>query len=100
MFVDTLLVFDHLQHNIKVVSHVRTDGDIDASYRQASWKIEELTLRGIQFPAPMVTELARRTAGADATGAVPLRVSPAFQQVVIHPTGVILFRHRRSGGGG
>ena len=66
----------------------------------ARWKIEELTLRGIQFPAPMVTELARRTAGADATGAVPLRVSPAFQQVVIHPTGVILFRHRRSGGGG
>ncbi|GAG22627.1 unnamed protein product, partial [marine sediment metagenome] len=33
MFTDTLLVFDHLQHNIKVVSHLRLDGDIDAAYR-------------------------------------------------------------------
>ena len=31
MFTDTLLVFDHLQHSIKVVSHVRLDGDIDAA---------------------------------------------------------------------
>lgn len=42
LFTDTLLVFDHLQHRIKVVSHFRLDGDIEASYRQASWKIEEL----------------------------------------------------------
>ena len=45
MFTDTLLVFDHLQHNIKVVSHARLDGDIDASYRQAIFKIEELVTR-------------------------------------------------------
>jgi anthranilate synthase component I len=45
MFTDTLLVFDHLQHKIKVVSHARLDGDIDASYRQATWKIEELVGR-------------------------------------------------------
>ena len=45
MFTDTLLVFDHVQHNIKVVSHVRVDGDIDASYRQAAWKIEDLVSR-------------------------------------------------------
>ena len=45
MFTDTLLVFDHLQHVIKVVSHVRLDGDIEASYRQATWKIEELVGR-------------------------------------------------------
>jgi anthranilate synthase component 1 len=45
MFTDTLLVFDHLQHVIKVVSHVRLDGDIDAAYRQATWKIEELVGR-------------------------------------------------------
>lgn len=45
MFCDTLLVFDHLQHSIKVVSHARLDGDIDASYRQATWKIEELVAR-------------------------------------------------------
>jgi anthranilate synthase component 1 len=45
MFTDTLLVFDHLQHNIKVVSHARLDGDIDAAYRQATWRIEELVNR-------------------------------------------------------
>jgi anthranilate synthase component 1 len=45
MFTDTLLVFDHLQHNIKVVSHARLDGDIEASYRQAIFKIEELVAR-------------------------------------------------------
>ncbi len=45
LFTDTLLVFDHLQHVIKVVSHVRLDGDIDAAYRQAMWRIEELVGR-------------------------------------------------------
>jgi len=45
MFTDTLLVFDHLQHVIKVVSHMRLDGDLEASYRQAVWRIEELVGR-------------------------------------------------------
>ena len=45
LFTDTLLVFDHLQHSIKVVSHARLDGDIEAAYRQATWKIEELVQR-------------------------------------------------------
>jgi anthranilate synthase component 1 len=45
LFSDTLLVFDHVEHVIKVVSHVRLDGDIDAAYRQAAWKIEELVGR-------------------------------------------------------
>lgn len=45
LFTDTLLVFDHLQHKIKVVSHFRLDGDIDSAYRQASRRIEELVER-------------------------------------------------------
>ena len=45
MFTDTLLVFDHLQHKIKVVSHFRLDGDVEAAYRQAAWRIEELVGR-------------------------------------------------------
>jgi anthranilate synthase component 1 len=45
LFTDTLLVFDHLQHKIKVVSHFRLDGDVEASYRQAAWRIEELVGR-------------------------------------------------------
>ncbi len=61
----------------------------------ARWTIEELSLRGIPFPRPAVTQLAQRVAGADAAGAVPLRVSPAFTDVAIHPTGVVLYRQRR-----
>jgi anthranilate synthase component 1 len=45
LFTDTMLVFDHVQHSIKVVSHARLDGDIEASYRQATWKIDELVSR-------------------------------------------------------
>jgi anthranilate synthase component 1 len=44
-FVDTMLVFDHLKHVIRVVSHVRLDGDVEAAYRQAVWRIEELVDR-------------------------------------------------------
>jgi anthranilate synthase component 1 len=45
MFVDALLVFDHIKHVIKVVGHCRLDGDVEASYRQACWRIEELAKR-------------------------------------------------------
>ncbi len=45
MFIDSLLVFDHLKHTIKVVAHVRLDGDIDASYRSAQRRIDELVER-------------------------------------------------------
>ena len=45
MFTDTLLVFDHLMHTIEVVAHVRLDGDIESSYRQAQQRIDELVDR-------------------------------------------------------
>ena len=45
MFADTLLVFDHLRHDIKVVSHVRLDGDIDQAYKEATDKVDELVSR-------------------------------------------------------
>ena len=58
--------------------------------------MEELALRGFPFPEPLVKQLAQRVAGADSSGAVPLRVSPAFRDVAIHPTGVVLYRVKRS----
>jgi len=61
----------------------------------ARWRIDELALRGIPFPGPMVKQLAKRMAGADSTGAVPLRVSPNFNDVAVHQTGVVLYRRRR-----
>ena len=45
MFADTLLVFDHLRHDIKVVSHVRLDGDVTSAYAEATAKIDRLVER-------------------------------------------------------
>ena len=45
MLADTLLIFDHLTHVIKVVAHVRLDGDIEKSYAEATGKIDRLVER-------------------------------------------------------
>ena len=45
MFTDTLLVFDHLMHKIKVVSHAYLDGNVEKAYSRALEKIERLVER-------------------------------------------------------
>ena len=45
MLADTLLVFDHVTHKIKVVSHAHLDGDVDTAYREATCKIDGLVNR-------------------------------------------------------
>jgi anthranilate synthase component 1 len=45
MLADTLLIFDHLTHKIKVVSHAHLDGDIEKSYKEATRKIDRLVER-------------------------------------------------------
>ncbi|MDD5038141.1 MAG: anthranilate synthase component I [Dehalococcoidales bacterium] len=45
MFVDTVLIFDHVTHKIKVLSHVHLDGDIEVAYQKAVDKIENLVDR-------------------------------------------------------
>jgi anthranilate synthase component 1 len=45
MMTDTMLVFDHVTHKIKVLSHVRLDGEIEKSYQEAIGKIEDLVTR-------------------------------------------------------
>ena len=45
MFVDTMLVFDHVTHKIKVLSYVHLDGNIAESYQQAVDKIDNLVER-------------------------------------------------------
>src|SRR5213080_1608854 len=62
----------------------------------ARFTVQELSLRGFPFPPPVVKQLAQRVAGADSSGAVPLRVSPGFADVRVHPTAVVLYRLKRS----
>jgi len=45
MLADTLLVFDHLTHKIKVVSHAHLDGDVDTAYQEAICRIDDLVNR-------------------------------------------------------
>ena len=52
MFHDTILVFDHLKHNIKVVSHVRLDGDLERAYGEATARIDRLVER-LESPLEM-----------------------------------------------
>ena len=71
MFADTLLVFDHLRHDIKVVSHIRLDGDVAAAYAAATAKIDQLVAR---LAAPL--DLPRDIANAAAASSDP---SPAVE---------------------
>jgi anthranilate synthase component 1 len=45
MLADTLLVFDHVTHKIKVVSHAHLDEDVDTAYREATCRIDDLVNR-------------------------------------------------------
>ena len=51
LFVDTLLVFDHLKHVIKVVSNCRLDGNVEDSYRRACLRVDDLAAR-LSCPVP------------------------------------------------
>ncbi len=42
MLAETLLVFDHVNHQIKVVANARIDGDIDATYAEAIERIDAI----------------------------------------------------------
>ena len=64
MLADTLLVFDHLTHKIKIVSHVHLDDDVDTAYRQATHKIDRLVQR------------LRRPVPSEASPAIPSPRSP------------------------
>ena len=57
MFTDTMLVFDHLKHNIKVVSHIRLDGDLERAYAEAVAKIDRLVER-LSMPLEIPTSFS------------------------------------------
>ena len=61
-FGDTMLVFDHLRHDIKVVSHAHLNGDIEAAYGAATAKIDEMVDRlskPLELPAELQSFNAR-----------------------------------------
>jgi anthranilate synthase component 1 len=64
MFVDTLLVFDHVKHKILVISHVHLDAaDLSAEYARVTAKIERVIER-LQQPLRQADK-ERRSGGAE-----------------------------------
>ncbi|MEA2640007.1 MAG: anthranilate synthase component, partial [Chloroflexota bacterium] len=51
-FCDTLVVFDHVKHTIKVVAHARLDGDLAAEYDAATRRIDAVIER-LRRAAPL-----------------------------------------------
>jgi anthranilate synthase component 1 len=78
MFGETLLVFDHLRHDIKVVSHVYLNGDIEKAYADATAKIDEMVHR-LSQPLELPPALQPSTGGSMVSpGTVPVEVESNF----------------------
>jgi anthranilate synthase component I len=63
-FCDTLVVFDHVTHTIKIVAHLALDGDVAAEYQAATERIEtvisQLRSRDEHRAESMLADLPRR----------------------------------------
>ena len=56
MFGETILIFDHLRHDIKVVSHAHLDGDVEKAYAETTARIDEMVAR-LSQPLALPPEL-------------------------------------------
>jgi len=69
LFCDSMVVFDHIHHTIKVIAHCRLDGDIDSSYRQAAFQIDEIVERlnnpTVKLPEQEVAAVLRTNGQAE-----------------------------------
>lgn len=68
IFTETLLVFDHVKHVIKVVSHAHVTGDPDRAYDRAAAAIRRLATR---LAAPLPPSPPPRTGRVRLTSNVP-----------------------------
>ena len=63
LFCDSLIVFDHARHTIKVIAHCRVDGDIESAYSEAAAQVDEIVGRlastTITMPEQEVSEVLR-----------------------------------------
>jgi len=79
MFVDTVLIFDHVTHKIKVLSHAHLNGDIPKAYAAAVARIDEMVSR-LDQPLP---PRARGSPAAGVAGVLKSNFTrPAFEQAV------------------
>ncbi|MFC1875266.1 anthranilate synthase component I [Chloroflexota bacterium] len=91
MFVDTMLVFDHATHKIKVLSHVHLDGDIETAYHKAADRINGLVDRLNQ---PIKPSQPTRTASHPVNGG---RLSSNFSREVFEESVLRIKRYITNG---
>ena len=82
LFTDTLLVFDHLMHKIKVVSHVYLDGNVAESYARAVEKIEDLVQRLRQTLQP--PKNGEKPSGESAPGEISSNMSRERHEAIVN----------------
>ena len=61
MVTDTLLVFDHVNHQIKVVANAHINGDVDQAYEAALDQIDELIAK---LKQPLLTNYTNKPIGS------------------------------------
>lgn len=59
----------------------------------AVYTITQIELHGIEIPAPFVAQMTKQMAGST-NGGVPVKVDRAVTEVKVHPTAVVLYKHR------
>jgi anthranilate synthase component 1 len=78
LFTDTLLIFDHVRHRVKVLCNVHVTGDPSAAYDVALAKIEALAAR-LRTPAATTASAPRQPA---AFGVESLWSRPEYEAAV------------------
>jgi anthranilate synthase component 1 len=80
-FTETVLVFDHLKHRVRVVTHLHLDAtDLEAEYRRVLSIIEEVQQRLRQ--SPRLPEEPARQHDSDAARVCSNRTQPEFEAMV------------------
>ena len=77
MFGETILIFDHLRHDIKVVSHAYLYGDVEKAYNEATGRIDEMVSR-LSQPLTLPAELQEGSFGA--SGSAPIESNFTFDR--------------------
>ncbi len=64
VFTDTMIIFDHVQHKMKIVANTFVDGPAECAYEQATSKIESIVAR-------LAKPLSLESVGTNSTAAFP-----------------------------
>lgn len=86
MFVDTMLIFDHVTHTIKVLTHVRPDGDPEVEYERAIDRIEGLIER---LHSPLPAEPGSPSSSSPSGRVSSNMTKLQFEQAVLEAKGYI-----------